>query len=1463
MTISRRLILLAAVPLLTMIALGFFLKVQLADIEKRSRFVSETQIGSLAALGNISRTFVELRVSSRGYLLRANQAERDKARKSFHDHKTYFLQQLRAYGEALISDAQDQRQFDEFRDLSGEWIAGAEKVMSLTDAGHRDEALALLMGSQAELGSRNGKLSNEWIRHNEELANSAGKAVIDSIQGARWRMLDAVALALFLSGILGWLTFRQIVNPIHALQTSVESIARGDYAKEVPFTKAADETGMLARSIDVLKTGAAAMDDQRWIRANTANVTTELQGADSLAEFGRRFISSLAPLLGGGVAGFYIFESKPERIRRVAAYGLAEGGAEAAFALGQGLAGQSARERRPVTLTNLPPDYLRVSSGLGGAAPTQAAAWPLMSQDTLLAVVEFASFRETSLREQALLTELFPLTAMSLEILQRNLRTRELLDQTQEQARQLEEHTEELLAQQESLRASEEQFRTLLEAAPDALIISDEDGRIQLINAQTERLFGYHSDELVGQSVDILLPERLRATHPAHRQRFHAAPSVRAIGKGLELWAARKDGAEFPVEISLSPLPDVDGRGKLVCSSLRDITERKHLEMEVRASEERNRLILESAAEGIFGVDPEGKITFVNSAVTEMLYFSAEELIGRGSHAVIHHHRADGSPYPREECPMFAAYTHGKASRIDDEFLWRKDGTGLPVEYGAMPIFKDGAILGAVISFTDIAERKRAQAELLAAKEVAEMATKAKSDFLANMSHEIRTPMNAIIGLSHLALKTELSAKQRDYLSKVHNAGTSLLGVINDILDFSKIEAGKLDIETTDFSLDDVIASVTTVTGQKAHDKGLEFLVDVADDIPAALRGDPLRLSQIITNLVNNAVKFTERGEVRVKAELLERTGEKAKLRFCIKDTGQGMTKEQAARLFQPFMQADSSTTRKHGGTGLGLTICKRLVELMGGQVWLESEPGAGSSFLFTVWMGVGSAHGQSRVVPEKLRDLRVLVVDDNSAAREILADALKGVAKQVDVVSSGLEAVAAVKQCDGDNPYEVVFMDWRMPGMDGVQATRLIKEDLQLGRTPAVIMVTAFGRDEVREEADKAHVDGFLVKPVTRSMLVDSLVTLFAPAAHDVVPASGDTDEHGGRVAGARILLTEDNEINQQIAVELLEGAGAQVQIANNGQEAVEKVAQSVFDVVLMDLQMPVMDGFQATAKIRSDPRFARLPIIAMTAHATVEERQKCLNAGMDDHISKPIDPVTMFETIGKHYRPAPAGKQEAPKPASTKPQPSVPSPEVLSDLPGIDVALGLKRVAGNRKLYLKLLRDFHRDYPAAVGTIEEAIAGKRDEEALRLSHTLKGVSGSLGAMDLFAAAEEVESALKAGDPEKAVASLPRVAELLGIVISGLAGLAETAEKAPVASPKEDVNREALGAEMATLADMLRKNNPEAEVVLEKVTSLCRGQWSVSTRKIGAAVDLFDFKAATKALEELADEANVALSHV
>jgi signal transduction histidine kinase/DNA-binding response OmpR family regulator len=699
----------------------------------------------------------------------------------------------------------------------------------------------------------------------------------------------------------------------------------------------------------------------------------------------------------------------------------------------------------------------------------------------------------------------------------------------------------------------------------------------------------------------------------------------------------------------------------------------------------------------------------------------------------------------REAGEKYQGALDGKYPSYDATYAYKRPSDGQIVMLhaaGSLVRGEDGKPRFMYGVYQDITTFKQLETELLAAKETAEESTRAKSDFLANMSHEIRTPMNAIIGLSHLTLKTPLTLKQRDYVSKVHNAGTSLLGIINDILDFSKIEAGKLEIEATDFRLDDVISSVTTLTAQKAQDKGLEFLAHVSPAIPEHLLGDPLRLGQILTNFVNNAVKFTEHGEIRLNIELVERTGEKVQLKFSVRDTGIGMTREQSAKLFQPFVQADTSTTRKHGGTGLGLTICRRLVDFMGGRVWLESEPGVGSTFYCTVWLGVGTATGTGKIVPERLAQLRVLIVDDNAAAREILAEPLGSIANHVRTVASGPEAIAAIKAQNPAEPFDIVFIDWHMPGMDGLQASRLIKSDETLAEQPAIVLVTAFGREEVREEAERLDLDGFLIKPVTKSMVMDTLVNVFAEVGAETAPDAAVIGEMESRLRGARILLTEDNEINQQIAVELLEGAGATVQVANNGKEAVEKLFDgpqpTPFDVVLMDLQMPEMDGHQATAKIRSDTRFATLPIIAMTPHATIEERQRCLATGMNDHISKPIDPAMMFETIGRYLRPS-----DGPMATTAPAAPPAPADD-LPAIAGLNAADGLRRVAGNRKLYLKLLRQFADQQADAATQLAEQLKAGDLETAERTAHTVKGIAANLAIADVQASAGALEKAIR-----------------------------------------------------------------------------------------------------------------------
>ncbi|MCE5231091.1 response regulator [bacterium] len=735
--------------------------------------------------------------------------------------------------------------------------------------------------------------------------------------------------------------------------------------------------------------------------------------------------------------------------------------------------------------------------------------------------------------------------------------------------------------------------------------------------------------------------------------------------------------------------------------------------------------------------------------------------------------------------------------------------------------------------------------ELRVARDKAEDATRAKSDFLANMSHEIRTPMNAIIGLAHLALKTPLTPKQQDYVSKIHNSGISLLGIINDILDFSKIEAGKLDIETTDFDLDDVISSVITLVGQKADDRGIELIVDVPTAIPRALAGDPLRLGQIITNLVNNAVKFTEHGEIRITAELLQRTGEKVELRFSVADTGIGMTPGQAARLFQPFVQADASTTRTHGGTGLGLTICRRLVELMGGRIWLESEPGVGSTFRFTIWLGIGTAHKRRRMIPEALANLRALVVDDNAAAREIMLEALRSIVPDVDAAGSGTEALQSIRQHD----YDVLFIDWRMPGMDGLEAIRRIKADQSLRRQPAVVLVTAFGRAEVREEAERLGIDGFLLKPVTQSMLVDTLVNIYAPATGEAA-AQVASDEQSLR--GVRILLAEDNEINQQIAVELLESADASVAVAANGREAVELMAEAGspprFDLILMDVQMPEMDGFQATAAIHALPNGRDIPIVAMTAHATIEERDHCLAVGMCDHIAKPIDPRAMFETLRRWC----AIRPEAPA-VATHPPPPPAKPEI-PDLPGFDVAGAIQRVAGNAALYRKLLQRFADEQADVPAQIRAALDAGDTTLAQRLAHTLKGVAGNIGADAVQPVAAEIEGAIRRAEPrgqiEPAIERLgPALRDTLNTIRQALEAWTVAAQQ-PDAAPCDP----ALLSEMLLkLKTLIETGNAEAIDCLAKIKPSMTGHSAKDAfDRLEKALSDYDFESAQQQLHDL-----------
>ena len=673
------------------------------------------------------------------------------------------------------------------------------------------------------------------------------------------------------------------------------------------------------------------------------------------------------------------------------------------------------------------------------------------------------------------------------------------------------------------------------------------------------------------------------------------------------------------------------------------------------------------------------------------------------------------------------------------------------------------------------------------ARNEAQDATRAKSEFLANMSHEIRTPMNAIMGMAHLALKTDLTPKQYDYLKKVDISAKSLLGIINDILDFSKIEAGKMDMESADFQLEDTLDNISTLVGIKTQEKGLELLFKTDPSVPTVLVGDPLRLGQILINLSNNAVKFTDTGEIVVSTKLVKKDKERVTLKFSVQDTGIGMTAEQAAKLFQPFIQANSSTTRKYGGTGLGLTISKRLVEMMGGKIWVESQAGKGSTFSFTADFGLGKEKAKKQYKPaSELRGMKVLVVDDNATSRDILQEMLESFTFEVTVAASGPEGIRELESGKEDRPFELVVMDWKMPGMDGIEASRRIKNHKDLSKIPPIILVTAYGREEIMQQAEEVGLEGFLLKPVNPSMLFDTIIQAFGEKVPEIARVE-QRHEHEARsleyLRGANILLVEDNEINQQVAKEILEGAGLNVAVAVDGQEGVNAVKENNYDVVLMDVQMPVMDGYTATRKIREweggmwnsecgmkaedrrqkaedgaqasnlQPSTSNIPIIAMTAHAMAGDEQKSIEAGMNDHVTKPIDPDQLFAILEKWIKPK--EKRTAIQEPAVSVETSAEDKAISADgmlpesLPGFDLAAGLERLSGNKRLYRKLLVDFWTDYGGVVGEIRAALATQDFKQAHSLVHDLKGLAGNLEAKDLQAAAVEIEKVVKGQSQE------------------------------------------------------------------------------------------------------------------
>jgi two-component system, sensor histidine kinase and response regulator len=908
---------------------------------------------------------------------------------------------------------------------------------------------------------------------------------------------------------------------------------------------------------------------------------------------------------------------------------------------------------------------------------------------------------------------------------------------------QIETDSENSLARElAELREANSRLRALLDASKlNAIVATDPGGLITVFNSGAERMLGYSAEEMVGKQTPAIfhLASEMEARGKILSEQFGRPIAGHAVFVELarrgepeerEWTFVRKDGTRLIVSVSINPVADSHGNITGFVGIAHDITKRKESEAKLLLLTERLSLATSVADVGVWEWDVANSSMTWDETMSRIYGFKLtddEDPYVQWSRTLL---RED---LPLAEGALKKTLEHRARATVDFR-IRRADGSIRYLSAAEGCVLDEQGNVAKIIGVNiDVTERKKAEAELQRAKDEAEAANRAKSEFLANMSHEIRTPMNGIMGMTELVLDTELDSEQREYLTLAKISADSLLSLINDILDYSKIEAGKLDIDAIDFNLGDCLGDTMKTLSLRAHQKGLELAFEIEPNVPDALVGDPGRLRQIILNLVGNAIKFTEQGEVVLSVEMLSHIQDDVQLKFTVKDTGIGIAPAKQAAIFEAFQQGDGSMTRKYGGTGLGLTISSRLVDLMGGRIWVESVLGEGSRFHFTANLKVQKAAVRTVVPrdPDTLRDMRVLVVDDNATNRQILVKMLEGWRMVPTTADSGAKAMVTLTEAKGiGRTFPLILLDAQMPEMDGFALAEYIKRHPSF-RAATIMMLSSAGQRGDAMRCRELGVAAYLTKPIRQAELMDAILTaLGTRAKNEEKPALVTRHTLRESQTHLKVLLAEDNAVNQLVALRLLERCGHTVTVAANGKKALESWGKGAFDAILMDVQMPEMNGWEATHAIRERERGTgkRIPVIAMTAHAMKGDDERCFAAGMDDYLTKPIRTEELMAVLEK------VGSRKAAR--ELRLQPSAPSPSTTA----LDVDAALERLGGDRGLYDELVEVFKKECPAVAAEMRRAIDERNFPVLERSAHTLRGAASNLGALAVSEAALELE---------------------------------------------------------------------------------------------------------------------------